>query len=186
MTTSAPAAPAPSPAPIDKPLYGATFAQAVQRFFAKYAVFSGRASRSEFWWADLFLFLAALVIWVPGMIIGYATGSPYVSPTTGQSSITPGPAFAIFAVIGVLFYLAVLVPGIAVTVRRLHDANFSGALYLLVFVPFGSLILLVLAVLESNPQGARFDADAQPYQPVAAPPAPSTAPPVPPAPPVSP
>jgi uncharacterized membrane protein YhaH (DUF805 family) len=167
MTIADPAAPAPASVPLDKPLYGATFPQAVKRLFAKYAVFSGRASRSEFWWATLFFFLGALIIWVPGIIVGFATGTPYVSPTTGRSSIAPGPAFAIFAGIGILFYLAILVPSIAVTVRRLHDANYSGAFYLLVFVPsVGSIILLVLAILESKPEGARFDADAQTYQPV--------------------
>jgi hypothetical protein len=36
--------------PLDKPLYGATFGQAISRFFKKYATFSGRASRSEYWW----------------------------------------------------------------------------------------------------------------------------------------
>ena len=165
MTISDPA----GTVPLDKPLYGASFAQAIKRLFTKYAVFSGRASRSEFWWATLFVFLVALVIWLPGIIIGAATGTPTVSPTTGRSTITPGPAFAIFAGLGILFYLAILVPSIAVTVRRLHDANFSGAFYLLVFVPWiGSLILLVLAILESKPEGARFDAGAPPYVPPAA------------------
>jgi uncharacterized membrane protein YhaH (DUF805 family) len=71
----------------------------------------------------------------------------------------------IFAGIGTLFFLAILVPSIAVTVRRLHDANLSGAFYFLGFVPsVGGIILLVLALLESRPEGARFDADAQPYQ----------------------
>lgn len=182
MTLSEPA----GTVPLDKPLYGASFTQAIKRLFAKYAVFSGRASRSEFWWATLFFFLVALVIWVPGIIIGAATGTPTVSPTTGRSTLTPGPAFAIFAGLGILFYLAILVPSIAVTVRRLHDANYSGAFYLLVFVPWvGSLILLVLAILESKPEGARFDAGAPPYVPpvtAGAPPAPPAAPTPPPTP----
>lgn len=170
MTIADPAAPAPSTVPLDKPLYGASFTQAIARLFAKYAVFSGRASRSEFWWATLFFVLGTSLTWGAGIAVGLATGTPYVDPTTGRSSITPGPAFAIFAGIGMLFYLAILVPSIALTVRRLHDANYSGALYLLVFVPWvGGIILLIFALLDSKPEGARFDADAQPYQPVAPP-----------------
>ena len=148
----------PATVPLDKPLYGATFGQAIKRFFAKYATFSGRASRSEYWWVALFIFLVFLVIWIPGLIIGLATGTPgYTS--SGAPTTNPGPAFFAFVAVGVLFYLAVLIPGIAVTVRRLHDANFSGLLYLLSFIPsVGGLILLVFTVLESKPEGARFDA----------------------------
>jgi uncharacterized membrane protein YhaH (DUF805 family) len=165
MTLADPAAPAPPSVPLDKPLYGASFTQATTRLFAKYAVFSGRASRSEFWWATFFFVLGTSLTWGAGIAVGLATGTPYVDPTTGRSSITPGPAFLIFAGIGTLFFLAILVPSIAVTVRRLHDANLSGAFYFLGFVPsVGGIILLVLALLESRPEGARFDADAQPYQ----------------------
>jgi uncharacterized membrane protein YhaH (DUF805 family) len=155
--------PATGSASLDKPLYGASFTQAIKRFFAKYAVFSGRASRSEYWWVALFLFLVGILIWVPGIAVGVATGTQSISPTTGQLTTTPGPAFGIFVALGILVYLATLVPGIALTVRRLHDANLSGLLFLLVLVPsFVGLIILVLTLLETNPLGARFDADAQP------------------------
>jgi hypothetical protein len=57
--------------------------------------------------------------------------------------------------------LAQIVPGIALAVRRLHDANLSGLLYLLVLVPsVGGLIVLVLHLLPSNPAGRRYDAGA--------------------------
>jgi uncharacterized membrane protein YhaH (DUF805 family) len=59
-------------------------------------------------------------------------------------------------VLFVLFSLAVVIPGIAVTVRRLHDGNFSGAFYLLTLVGL-SIVVLVLTLLESKPEGARFD-----------------------------
>lgn len=144
--------------PLDAPLYGASLPQAVTRFFRKYATFSGRASRSEYWWATLFLVLVALVIWIPGVIVGVMTGTPGTD-AYGRATTTPGPLFAVFAVIGILFWLAVLIPGIAVTVRRLHDANLSGWFYLLGLIPsVGGLIVLILTVLPSNPLGARFDA----------------------------
>ncbi|MEO5922035.1 MAG: DUF805 domain-containing protein [Pseudolysinimonas sp.] len=150
-------------APLDKPLYGATFAQAVKRFLAKYATFSGRASRSEYWWSVLFVVAAMIVIWVPGTVIGLATGTPGVNPSTGRSTVDPGPGFIPFAILGTLFYLAIIVPSIAITIRRLHDAGFSGLLYLLVLIPsVGGLALLVFTLLESKPDGARFDAPVAP------------------------
>jgi len=54
--------------------------------------------------------------------------------------------------------LATFIPSLALTVRRLHDGNFSGWLVLLALVPFlGALALLVMTILPSNPAGQRFD-----------------------------
>ncbi|MEO8261988.1 MAG: DUF805 domain-containing protein [Pseudolysinimonas sp.] len=159
---------APTSASLDLPLHGASFGQAVSRFWKKYATFSGRASRSEYWFAVIFVVLVLVVIWVPGFIIGLATGTPGVD-SYGRAATTPGPAFIPFAIVGGLFYLAVLVPGIAIQVRRLHDANLSGGFWFLHLIPsIGGIIVLVLTVLESNPLGARFDKGAAP---VAGPPA---------------
>src|SRR6185312_8282818 len=49
--------------PLDQPLYGASFGQAIKRFFTKYATFSGRASRSEYWWVQLFNFIIVAVLY---------------------------------------------------------------------------------------------------------------------------
>ena len=50
-------------------------------------------------------------------------------------------------------------PSLAVLVRRLHDANFSGFFVFIGLIPFvGGIILLVLTILPSKPEGARFDA----------------------------
>ncbi|OJX65003.1 MAG: hypothetical protein BGO95_01495 [Micrococcales bacterium 73-13] len=117
------AAPYQQQVPLDQPLYGATFGQAVSRFWSKYATFDGRASRSEYWFAFLFFML---LFWVP------------------------------------LLNLAMIIPMIAVAVRRLHDTNRSGAFYFLGFIPLaGSIILIVLLVDEPVPAGARFDAAAR-------------------------
>ena len=50
-----------SSVPLSQPLYGATLGQAVKRYFTKYATTSGRASRSEYWWATLAVGLVNLV-----------------------------------------------------------------------------------------------------------------------------
>ena len=86
-----------------------------------YANFSGRASRAEFWWFFLFLFLLYLVVWI-GMIavvgVSAASGSP---PSLGVIG-----AFGIAGIFMVLFWLAMIIPTIAVQIRRLHDTDRSG------------------------------------------------------------
>lgn len=142
--------PYPSPPPLAWPHYGISFGGAVRRGFAKYATFAGRASRSEYWWWALFTTIVVLVLGIPALVFGLAT-----SPDGGA---TPGPAGVPFLLAAGLFYLAVLVPTIALTVRRLHDAGLSGWLVLLGLIPsLGGLILLVFAVLPPSPNGARYD-----------------------------
>lgn len=137
---------------LSQPLYGATFGQAVQRFFAKYATFSGRASRSEFWWVWLFLVLINLVFVAVFVTVLVTTGTP--TSTGVQPSGAEIPVYIVWA----LFELAIIIPAIAIAVRRLHDANFSGWMYLLHLIPsVGGLIVLILNLLPSNPEGARFD-----------------------------
>lgn len=140
QTPGAPAAG--DPGTLDLPYYGIGFVPAVKRAFAKYARFDGRASRSEYWWFALGYFLLILVSYIP-LAIGAAA----------ESSAITLIGLLIFAVI----FLGTIVPSIAVAVRRLHDANFSGWLYLISIIPCGSIVLLVLLVLPSKPEGARYD-----------------------------
>ncbi|NJC24047.1 uncharacterized membrane protein YhaH (DUF805 family) [Arthrobacter pigmenti] len=141
-----------SEARLDQPLHDASFGSAVKRFFKKYATFSGRASRSEYWWVVLFNFLVSMVLSVV-MIAGAFIG---MDPETG----TPGGGLIVGAILVSLYGLAIIIPSIAVSVRRLHDGNFSGWWYLLSFIPGGSIVVLIFMLLPSNPQGARFDANA--------------------------
>ncbi len=138
------------PPPLAWPHYGIGFAGAVRRGFTKYATFSGRASRAEYWWWTLFTFLVVLVLGIPAAVVG--------TLTSADGGETPGaPAVPLLVAI-FLFYLAVLVPTLAVTVRRLHDAGNSGWLVLLGLIPWvGGLILLVFAVMPASPNGARYD-----------------------------
>lgn len=136
--------------PLAWPHYGIGFGGAVRRGFKKYATFAGRASRSEYWWWTLFTTIVLVALGIPGAVLGIES-----SPDGGQ---TPGPAGVPFLVAVGLFYLAILVPSIALTVRRLHDAGFSGWLILLGLIPsVGGIILLVFAVLPPSPNGARYD-----------------------------
>ena len=93
----------------------------------KYAVFSGRARRKEYWLFMLFNIIIAIVL---GIVEGLS-GGPGVLPS--------------------VYYLAVLIPAIAVGVRRLHDTNRSGWWLLLGLIPIvGAIVLLVFFVQDSQ------------------------------------
>lgn len=128
------------PRDLTLPLYGATFSQAIARFFRSYFRFSGRASRSEYWWVMLMQTLAAGLL-VSGVALGTDT-------TLKQALVT--------VLIGLVLIWAA--PGWALTVRRLHDADHSGWLVLLALVPYiGSLIPILFGFLPSRPRGESFD-----------------------------
>ena len=92
----------------------------------KYAVFSGRARRMEYWFFFLFNFLISILLGL-------------VDAVTGTLNAEAG-----VGLFGAIYGLAVLIPGIAVTVRRLHDTGRSGWWFLLIFIPIiGGLVLLV-------------------------------------------
>lgn len=94
----------------------------------KYSVFNGRARRKEYWMFFLFNIIFAFVTGVIDGLVG-----------------SPG-------ILGLLYTLAVLIPGIAVSVRRLHDTNRSGWWLLIAFVPLiGAIALLLFFVQDSTP-----------------------------------
>ncbi|GGL01636.1 uncharacterized membrane protein YhaH (DUF805 family) [Curtobacterium luteum] len=126
------------------PFYGAPFPEAVRRFWRKYTVFGGRASRAEFWWW-----------WITSFAIGLAL------QLVPQAFTPDAPLFEnqVGAYLFVLWGLATLVGSLALGARRLHDANLSGFWqFLHVALGIGSLVLLVLFLLPPNAKGARFDA----------------------------
>ncbi|BAJ73220.1 predicted membrane protein [Microbacterium testaceum StLB037] len=137
---------------LDQPYYGAPFGAAVRRIFKKYATFTGRASRSEYWWWILANGLVVLVLNVLALVTGGVSTGPY-----GEIQLAGGIG-VIFVVLSVIWGLATIIPHIAVLVRRLHDTNRSGFWAFIYFVPFvGPIILLVFTLLDSKPEGARFD-----------------------------
>ena len=104
-----------------KSLFIMGFAEAIKTCFSKYATFSGRATRSEFWYWQLFTFLV-------GLVLGFV-----FSPL----------AF----VAGFVFFI----PSLAVLVRRLHDTGREWYNIFWVFLPaVGGIILLVFCLLESK------------------------------------
>ena len=139
--------------PLWAPHYGASIGVAAVRFFRKYADFTGRASRSEYWWWMLVSFLVGVVLEVFAVVTG-AFGALFMP----DEPWTPDVGFAIFLVLGLVWGLGTLVPNLALTWRRLHDADLAGPFFLLGLIPVvGGLIVLAFVLLPSKPEGARFD-----------------------------
>lgn len=100
-----------------------------------YATFSGRARRKEYWFFVLFNLIVSIVL---GFIDGI-TGLFY--PEAG------------IGLLGGIYSLAVLLPSLAVSVRRLHDTDRSGWWLLIVLVPLiGAIALIVFLALDSKPE----------------------------------
>ena len=108
-----------------------SFSDAVKSVFSKYAEFSGRARRSEYWYFVLFNGLVGFAIgFVGGIILGERLTN----------------------IVSTLYSLAVLVPSLAVGVRRLHDTGRSAWRYLFLLIPFvGWIILVVFLAQDSQP-----------------------------------
>lgn len=113
----------------------------------KYAVFDGRACRSEYWWFTLLNIVFATVLLFVSLLFG--AGSMEINHAS-----TPYPAVFVWAnapVLGI-FYLAILLPSIAVLIRRLHDISRSGWWILLIILPvIGGFVLLIFTLLPSTP-----------------------------------
>lgn len=98
--------------------------------------FNDRSQRKEFWMFALFNSLIYFIFWLLEFLFDLTM---------------------IFGILTLLYWLVVLVPTIAVTVRRLHDTGKTGWLILLWFIPIvGSLILLVFMVLDSSPEENQY------------------------------
>jgi uncharacterized membrane protein YhaH (DUF805 family) len=110
-----------------------SFGQAVRAVLGQYATFSGRARRSEYWYWALFTFI----------LLAVAGGLDNVLKTN-----LSGQQFGWFYIVAAL---AIVIPTIAVTVRRLHDTDRSGWWYLLTIVCFiGPIIVFVFCVIDST------------------------------------
>ncbi len=109
---------------------------AIRSVLSQYVGFSGRASRSEYWiwWGFLVVLFVAI------------GATALLFDSTGY-------------IVATVVMLAIFLPNLAVTVRRLHDTGRSGWWLLLVFIPFiGGLILFVFMLLDSQPESNKWGA----------------------------
>lgn len=135
------------PAPLDQPQYEATIGQAVSRFWRKFAVFSGRASRSEYWWWVLVSVVISVVLQLIGSLVfggGLLLGA--------GSSILDLRALLLPLTPALVWSVVVLVPSIALVVRRLHDTNRSGWWCLLSLPTYLGLPFYLVGLASVNPE----------------------------------
>ena len=106
--------------------------------FKKYATFEGRAQRSEFWYFCLFCLLVGIVtLYIDISVLGYSVEEEYTPLNT-------------------IAYLAVFIPSISVTARRLHDIGKSGWWILLALTGIGIILLIVWYATEGEKKKNRF------------------------------
>ena len=120
-----------------RPEHVMPFMDSIENVLRNFANFSDRASRSEYWWFQLFFFVAL-------------ASADLIDEMIAITLDGPGDIF------GSIVFLGLIIPSLAVTVRRLHDLGYSGWFILLVFIPcVGSIIGLVILVLmmgDGQPQ----------------------------------
>ena len=113
---------------------------AIKNFFKGYVDFSGRSTRADYWW----IWLANIILSIPFYM---AYGAAMANPDSEAAIM----ALGLIGFVYLIFSLALFLPGIALTVRRLRDAGFHWALIFVAFVPFvGSIALLVLLAMPTK------------------------------------
>jgi uncharacterized membrane protein YhaH (DUF805 family) len=118
-----------------------SFTAAVRSVLSQYVGFGGRARRAEYWWFVLFSVLVGIVT----SILDIALGTDF------EGSVTSGGLFNLIA------NLALLLPSLAVAVRRLHDTDRSGWWILIALIPLiGAIVLLVFFVQDGTAGPNRF------------------------------
>ena len=121
--------------------------------FKRYADFEGRSRRKEYWMYQVFTLLI-YVFCVAVMLAGMPWGE------AESSKAPPGPLFWVGIGLAVVWYLITFVPDIAVTVRRFHDQDQSGWMYLLRFIPYvGGLVVMAFMFMDGQRHGNRFGSD---------------------------
>lgn len=107
----------------------------------KYAVFSGRARRKEYWFFVLFNIIISITLSIIDISIGTGTAE--------------GPG-----ILSIIYSLAIIIPSLAVSVRRLHDTDRSGWWLLILLIPFiGLIVLLVFMFLDGSPGTNKYGAN---------------------------
>ncbi|CAB4901353.1 MAG: DUF805 domain-containing protein [Actinobacteria bacterium] len=134
-----------------------TFGQAIASGFKNYVSWKGRATRSEFWFWHLFVFIVDIPFIVIYNVVTQSElqAALVARDWAGFFSDLFGWSFWLLVVVSLIFIL----PTIAVLIRRLHDLDRSGAWFWIGLVPSaGGIILFIFSVLPGTPGKNRFDA----------------------------
>ena len=121
---------------------------AYKNFFKNYAEFTGRSTRPDYWWVWLGNLILSIPFWIIYFYIVYlSTVMDSVSDSASEATFM---VFGLVAIIYAVFYLAILVPTLALSVRRLRDAGFHWAFIFLRFAPMGGIALLILFAMPTK------------------------------------
>ncbi|WP_454384049.1 DUF805 domain-containing protein [Streptococcus sp. Marseille-Q7087] len=113
---------------------------AYKNFFKGYVDFAGRSTRSDYWW-----------VWLGNMILLVPFYSVYFKALANPRNEAVLMALGGIAIIYMIFGIALFLPGLALTVRRLRDAGFHWALIFIIFIPMvGPLAFLVLLAMPTK------------------------------------
>lgn len=118
-----------------------SFGAAISSYFTKYATFSGRARRSEFWFAFLFTTL-----------VGAAIGIAFPGPV----EMINGNLVPTQSAISQIWGIATIVPSLAITWRRLHDIGRKGTYFFFVLIPIAGAIMLIIQLVKDSEPGANL------------------------------
>ena len=130
------------------------FGLAIKLFFKNYAVFRGRASRSEYWWVVLFNLIISIAVQA---LVAMVQGAGLLSALTSRSrseSFAISTSGVVFAMLPLVWLLAIIIPCLALTVRRLHDVNHSGWWVMApALCGIASAIMMILAFVAAANDG---------------------------------
>jgi uncharacterized membrane protein YhaH (DUF805 family) len=120
------------------------FGEAVKSFWSNYSQFKGRSRRSEYWFIQLFLVLTNLAAAAIDFALMDGDVDRFIANGGG-------------GIVGLIWFLATIVPALAVLIRRLHDTGKSGWWALIGLVPLiGGIVLLVFTLLDSEAVANKF------------------------------
>ena len=117
---------------------------AYKNFFKGYAEFTGRSTRSDYWWVWLGNFILSIPFWI---IYFYSAVMDSIDDSVSDATFM---VFGLVVIIYAVFFLAILVPTLALSVRRLRDAGFHWAFIFLRFAPMGGIALMILHAMPTK------------------------------------
>lgn len=135
-----------------------SFGEALKTCFKKYATFSGRARRSEFWWFSVLNWLLSIatyaVVWwkmakideIQGQVAEVMFDEEKMAALTAQADSFDSTFYLLMAVIGIIGLL-LLLPSLAVAVRRLHDTGKSGWWLLAMIIPLVNIVIGIMLLI---------------------------------------
>ncbi|API93977.1 DUF805 domain-containing protein [Virgibacillus pantothenticus] len=123
-----------------------------------YATFRGRARRKEFW---MFTLVYMLILFASVLLLSLVSpellSDDQTAYGTSSTDADLGIGGGILTFLLTIFYISMILPSLAVTVRRLHDTGKSGWWYFIIFIPFvGWIILTIFLILDSEPNENKY------------------------------